>query len=329
MQQLAITLAILAFGLGAIFILSTALSRRRIKREPVPALEPVPPALRPGDTDDVLETSRLTSIIKWGAGTFVFMAVVMAVYWLAEPSRMVSKEDVLLQQSIDRGAYYFALAADPETGEPPPRGTGRPAGLPYECARCHGVNAEGGENTFIDPNSGQQRTVPVPELKGVFARYELPPPGYRDARDYVRAVIEMGRTDGVLGVAADMPNWGNRFGGPLTDQTINDILNYLESIQEAAPLGEPGEVDGARIFANFCAVCHGAAGAGGSAPAFGGGTEGQQFPDIEDHIAFVKAGSRPGQPYGTSGLGTGGMPSWQGRLTEEEIRAVVEYERSL
>lgn len=324
----------IAFGLGVIFIITSALSRRRAERPggpagPAgPAAEPVAPALRPGDTDDVLETDRLNSIIRWGGWTVVVLAVFMVFYWLAEPGRMVSKEKKLLGQSIQRGRYYFALGQDPQTGKPPPKGEGRPAGLPFECARCHGVDARGGQNEFTDPNSGQRRTVPVPELRTVFARYEKPPPGYRDARAYVTAVIERGRTDGVLGIGADMPNWGNKFGGPLTEQTIVDIVNYLESIQEAAPT-QTGPPDGAAIFAQFCSPCHGQAGAGGAGPAMTGGSETKQFPSIDDHIAFVKAGSKPGQPYGTSGKGTGGMPPWQGRLTEEQIRAVVEYERGL
>lgn len=60
-----------------------------------------------------------------------------------------------------------------------------------------------------------------------------------------------------------------------------------------------------------------------------GGSETRQFPNIEDHIAFVAAGSSPGARYGTTGIGTGAMPAWKGSLTEAQIRAVVEYERTL
>lgn len=233
------------------------------------------------------------------------------------------------QQSIDRGAYYYAMREHPETGDHPSKGTSHPAGEPFECARCHGTNLEGGTNTFVDPNTGERRTVAVPELKGVFARYTTPPAGYRDTREYITAVIERGRTDGVLGVGYDMPTWGNKYGGPLTEQLIEDLINYLESVQSTGQEEADGPVDGAAIFAQFCATCHGINGAGGTGPAFTGGSEQRQFPNIEDHIAFVKAGSKPGQPYGTSGRGTGAMPPWQGSLSEEQIRAVVEYERSL
>ena len=126
-----------------------------------------------------------------------------------------------------------------------------------------------------------------------------------------------------------MPTWGNEYGGPLTDQLIEDLVNYLESVQETGAPQTEGPVDGAAIFAQFCATCHGQGGAGGIGPRMIGGSEQRQFPNVEDHVAFVKAGSKPGAPYGTSGKGTGGMPPWSSQLSDAQIRAVVEYERTL
>ena len=59
-----------------------------------------------------------------------------------------------------------------------------------------------------------------------------------------------------------------------------------------------------------------------------GGSETRQFPNIEDHKKFVREGSKPGQPYGTSGMGTGGMPPWP-QLSDDQLQKVVDYERSL
>ena len=64
------------------------------------------------------------------------------------------------------------------------------------------------------------------------------------------------------------------------------------------------------------------------------------FPSFEDHFAFVVNGSPPeGTPYGDPGAvggqhiarsqGFGTMPAWGDTLTEEEIRAVVRYEREV
>lgn len=283
--------------------------------------EKVPPALRPGDTDDVLEGERLIRISRWGVVMSLIFAVFIFVYWLAEPARQKAKAEQFEEEGVARGGYYYALAVDPETGRPPPNAVGRATGQPVECARCHGVDAEGGTNEYLDPNTGQKRTVQVPDLATVFARYEKPPPGYKDAETFIFETIERGRP------GTDMPTWGNEFGGPLTQEQIKEIVMYIQDIQKPVEVAEGA--DGAQIFVQFCAPCHGQSGAGGSGPAMKGGSEQAQFPNIEDHIAFVKEGSKPGTPYGTSGQGTGAMPGWAGTLNDEQIRLVVEYERSL
>lgn len=272
----------------------------------------VPPAMRPAAIDSVLESNRLTQVLLWGAGLTIFFAFFLPAYWFREPARMAAKEESFDEESIERGKIYYALTTDPETGESNLRGK--------ECARCHGVNAEGGTTEFLDPNTGQMRTVQEPELTTVFARYEEPPEGYEDAREFITETIERGRP------GTPMPTWGNKYGGPLTEQEIEDIVNWLEDIQVDVDI--EASATGDAIFNRLCVTCHGVGGAGGSAPAMQGGSEARQFPNIEDHKAFVKGGSKAGQPYGTSGMGTGGMPAW-GTLTDEQIQKVVEYERSL
>ncbi|MGI8425737.1 MAG: c-type cytochrome [Actinomycetota bacterium] len=273
----------------------------------------IPPALRPGKTDDVIESERLTGIIRWAVIVVVFFAVFLPLYWLREPTRMLNTEKGYAEVSLERGHEYYSLTTDLVTGKENPHGK--------ECARCHGVDLEGGTNDFLDPATGQKTLVQVPELQTVFSRYETPPPGFKDARTFIRETIERGRP------GTDMPTWGNKYGGPLTDQELDDIVNFIESAQKA-PKVEAG-TDGQTIFSTNCSPCHGIGGAGGSGPAFKGGTEEKMFPNVDDQIAFVEGGSKPGQAYGTSGKGTGRMPPWKGRLTDEQIRSVVEYERGL
>jgi mono/diheme cytochrome c family protein len=76
------------------------------------------------------------------------------------------------------------------------------------------------------------------------------------------------------------------------------------------------EVDGAAVFEGRCASCHGAEGGGQSGPRLSDGRVVERFPDIEDQIELVTDGKS-------------GMPSFEDRLSEEEIRAVVEFTRSL
>lgn len=307
MGQLLIAVLVGAVAAGA------ALVVLRTRSGSTSSKSKIPPALRPADIDSVLESTRLTKIHGWGLALTLFFAFFMPAYWVQEPQNRLDNEKMFEEESLLRGELYYAMATDQETGESNPSGK--------ECARCHGVEAEGGTNEFLNPDTGVRSVVQVPELKTVFARYEEPPPGYDDAREFIRETIERGRP------GTDMPTWGNKFGGPLTEQELDDIVNWLESINEEPEVD--ADATGDQIFNQFCASCHGIGGAGGSGPAMRGGSEAAQFPNIEDHMNFVREGSKAGQPYGTSGQGTGAMPAWGGTLTDEQIRLVVEYERSL
>jgi mono/diheme cytochrome c family protein len=103
---------------------------------------------------------------------------------------------------------------------------------------------------------------------------------------------------------------------------------------EAAP------PDGAALYSSNCASCHGAAGEGaGGFPALAGDSVELTFPEamLEDHVTWVKEGSASkarGTPYGDPARPGGqrtvqfqGMPPFAGQLSDEEIRAIVQYER--
>ena len=64
-------------------------------------------------------------------------------------------------------------------------------------------------------------------------------------------------------------------------------------------------------------------------PNLTGGSEVRQFPTESDHVEFVTDGSENGKRYGAQGQGTGRMPGFGQVYTEEQIQAVVEYERGL
>ncbi len=80
--------------------------------------------------------------------------------------------------------------------------------------------------------------------------------------------------------------------------------------------GAGGGIDGAAVYAQRCAVCHGASGEGGVGPTLAGGAVVEAFPDAADQIAVVTEGR-------------GGMPDFGTALSPEEIDAVVRYTRSL
>jgi polyvinyl alcohol dehydrogenase (cytochrome) len=72
----------------------------------------------------------------------------------------------------------------------------------------------------------------------------------------------------------------------------------------------PGQL-GARVYQQSCATCHGATGEGFNGPTLVGVADRLSR---EEHIDLVRNGK-------------GEMPSWEGTLSDDEIEAVVDYER--
>ncbi|MGH9188726.1 MAG: c-type cytochrome [Acidimicrobiales bacterium] len=119
---------------------------------------------------------------------------------------------------------------------------------------------------------------------------------------------------------------------------------YMGTFGERASSGPktPEEV-GAEVFTKAgCGSCHGTSGGGGVGPKLSGGEAALTFPDALAQEEFVKNGSAPtkGQPYGDPNrpggqrvAKSGGMPTFGkelgGKLTDEEIAAVVLHERGL
>ena len=92
---------------------------------------------------------------------------------------------------------------------------------------------------------------------------------------------------------------------------------------------------GQEIYAGAaaCAGCHGGGGGGGVGPAFIGGALYTTFPTCADHTKWIQLGSagwqaEVGPTYGAEDtVSIGGMPGFQGKLTEDELYAVVVFER--
>jgi mono/diheme cytochrome c family protein len=78
--------------------------------------------------------------------------------------------------------------------------------------------------------------------------------------------------------------------------------------------GSGAGATGAQLFAANCATCHGADGQGAVGPQLAGRVT-QRFPNVADQIALVTDGS-------------GGMPSFSGKLSPQQIQKVVDYTRT-
>jgi hypothetical protein len=162
--------------------------------------------MRPGPSDADLETPLLNKLQGWGVLLVVFFVIWVPMTWLFEPDRNLSQEQALLTNSIERGAADVQLFTEENQG-----GIG--------CVRCHGPELHGSQ--IIDTSTGG--VIQTPNLTTVCGGPWTGHPLIYSLND-IYATIEQGR-----GI---MPSWSIRFAGALDDQQINDIVNYLVSIQD-------------------------------------------------------------------------------------------------
>jgi mono/diheme cytochrome c family protein len=321
-QKIGVGVAI-ATVVGGFFYL--ALHLRRRESPPVGAEIELAPNRRPYLDDDELETSKLETAQKFGFVMMVIIALGLPAYWLNEPSRQAGAVEGFQNRAEHRGFSLFQPTNSPEHG------------AHFGCANCHGPKGEGGvaPATIQDPTNPDATPRPVkwqaPALNTALLRF--------DAAE-VRNILVYGRAN------TPMPAWGVLGGGPMNDQQIDDLVEYLKSIQLSAKevraknLDAYG-LDGAKLFDAFCSRCHtkgwsfgesDVVGGGAFGPSLVDGAELRQFPNPADHIDFITNGSEYAKPYGARGVGGnegGGMPGFGQMLTAEQIEAIVKYERSL
>jgi hypothetical protein len=200
--------AVLVVG-GAILVLVAGivlLARRGAARRAA-AVE-IPRAMRPGPSDPDLETPLLVKLQMWGVVLIVFLVVWVPGTWLFEPDRNLQQERGLTTESIARGRAAVQLFNEENQG-----GVG--------CVRCHGQGLHG--STIL--NTTTQTPIPTPNLTTVCGGPWTGHPAIHGLDD-IYATIQQGRA------GTPMPSWSIRYAGALDDQQINDIVNYIVSIQD-------------------------------------------------------------------------------------------------
>lgn len=193
--------------------------------------------------DEELEGRRLERVLGWALVFTLVIAVALPVYFIAEPFRQETAEATYLEQSIERGAVYFAdQTSDVYVSD-----------TSLQCARCHGTDGEGGSATHVlQPEADKcveeenQSNPEVPECLSKQVSWEAPDLTLATLR-YSRAqlidIITFGRP------GTPMPAWGVASGqGSETEQAIVDLVNYLESIQ-ADP--EKAQADAERAIEDY------------------------------------------------------------------------------
>jgi mono/diheme cytochrome c family protein len=193
-------------GIGAVILVVGAVVGRRRAREPGPD---IPAAMRPGPSDPDLEDPLRIKLFAWGTVLVLFMAVWLSAVWLLEPKQNQKDTNAMLAESLARGQATVNLNSE----ENP---------LGFGCVRCHGQNLHGGWNVF------NNKLIKVPNLQTVCGGQKYGHPLIKGLQDVVNT-ISQGRP------GTDMVSWSVRFSGAMDDQQINDIVNYILSIQKEPP----------------------------------------------------------------------------------------------
>jgi mono/diheme cytochrome c family protein len=262
----------------------------------------------------------------------IISGLLLTGYAFVEPRR---EQEALAQQdirSIQRGADNFSTL----------------------CIGCHGVDGTGAVVPGTD--------VPGPPLVApALNRPDMrPDPNDKDAYnaryDFVNKTIHRGRP------GTPMPTWGRSDGGPLIDETINELTLLItkgdtimpdgktawqyeeelakEKIAHGAPEPKrptadisqlsPEEAAGSAIFTGkgWCVGCHNAGfGGGATGPNLSHiGTEAATIKPGMDAAAYIEESIRTPGAYVVPGYPNGIMPTnFSQTLTNDEINSLVAY----
>ncbi len=201
-RTIGIVLAVIAVGALIVYALVNILAHG--KPEIGSEIE-LAPNRKPYLSDEELEGPKLDRALLWGLGTLFVIGVGLPVYWVMEPARQDNAAGDFNRKFVERGGQLFATTA--EGG--------------FNCAGCHGgMQATGGTAPYsiLNPDGSFQAQVnwKAPALNTVLLRY---------SREEVEFILTFGRP------FSPMPAWGVDGGGPLNEQQIQNLIDYLESIQ--------------------------------------------------------------------------------------------------
>ena len=156
----------------------------------------------------------------WALLFAAIVAVALPLYWLHEPQRQKESVNSFAKASALRGEILFSNSAMP-TYDPTQS---------LQCANCHGADGQGGQvSTFVN---GQPVIWQAPPLNTVLERFEEDPACSMPVDDQpdgtvcdVTNIITYGRP------GTPMQGWGVAGGGPKNDQSIQDLVAFLRTIQ--------------------------------------------------------------------------------------------------
>lgn len=190
---------VIALIVGVGFVVYAAFNVRAGRAEVGSEIE-LAPNLKPYLDDDELETRKLDRTLQLGLAGLVLVGVGLPAYWLAEPGRQEGAIAEFQRVAESRGERVYTTGA--------------------QCNSCHGPEGVGGlaPYTILDEDNEFVAQVQwkAPALDTVLLRY---------SKEEVKFILDYGRP------FSPMPAWGTPGGGPMTEQQLKNVIEYLGSIQ--------------------------------------------------------------------------------------------------
>ncbi len=256
-------------------------------------------------------SQKLATVVAIG---LVVVATFSVVYLFNEPNRRSTAAEDKLEESAHRGVETYVA----------------------NCLVCHGEDGLAAGRQGIPLNTEQN------QVEG--ALWDLREP-------VIRRAIERGRGE-------IMPAWSIEEDGPLNDEQISDLVNMIQlgywdevleetlaanegqvptppalPTPEGGPPDDPDAAAGQQLAAsNGCTACHSIDGTAGTGPTWQGlfGSEvplddGSTVTADEAYIteSILQPTAKIHEGYGPI------MPSFEGRLTEDQVNQIIAYIETL
>jgi mono/diheme cytochrome c family protein len=212
-RHVLIALNLVAVIAVAIYLIWAVLSPKRAPEETLPA------NLTEFYPDEELESRRLERVQGWALLFAAVVAVALPLYWLHEPARQSESGTYFDENAVERGAVLFSNPAMPKYD----------SATSLQCANCHGLKGQGGPVPFQVAGEGPV-VWQAPPLNTVLLRLNEDPKCVNiDDRAALTCAVTDVITNGRPGTP--MQPWGVDGGGPKNDQSIQDLVAYIRSIQ--------------------------------------------------------------------------------------------------
>jgi mono/diheme cytochrome c family protein len=198
--SIGLVLLFLALVMGVVYVF---INLRQARPEIGSEIE-LAPNRKPYLSDEELEGRKLDRTLSFGLLGLFIIGIGLPLYWLQEPSRQEGAAQRISDEFVARGAAMFDTTANGG----------------FNCAFCHGVEGVGGVTPYTITDA-EGRFVEQVDWKGPALNTVM----LRFSRDEIRYILEYGRP------FSPMPAWGAKGGGPLTEQKLQELIDYMSTFQ--------------------------------------------------------------------------------------------------